>query len=267
MLFDIHKEREAQQTLFRLTGIPVEVWEENIHRERDYKLQDYFVEAMIEEYGTRELPKTYLDFDFVFFHITTSADGCTSIKRNGILDLKKAYECEDSELRRFLDNHGVIIDIEKAVLTYRGNEFDIYYGKCPRNHESIEYRCWSVGRKIYYDYTTCGFLSAWNRNPYGGQVHRRPEILLDLDELLKTKLSDEWERTHSAYEVVAKVSGNNICYSYDNNASEAEKVMTFVVMAYNEALNGSCENIILLKNGVQIPPSDILEVNPLSIWT
>ena len=49
MLFDIHTERAAQETLFRLTGIPIEVWEENIDRERDYELQDYFVEAMIEE--------------------------------------------------------------------------------------------------------------------------------------------------------------------------------------------------------------------------
>ena len=36
--------------------------------------------------------------------------------------------------------------------------------------------------------------------------------------------------------------------------------------AYNEAFNGSSENILLLKNGVQIPPNDILEINPFSIW-
>ena len=98
-------------------------------------------------------------------------------------------------------------------------------------------------------------------------MHRRPEILWDIDELLKTRFSDEWEQTHLAYEVVAKVSGENICYPYDDDASEAEKVMAYVVMAYNEALNGSSENILSLKNGVQIPPSDILEVNPLSICT
>ena len=50
------------------------------------------------------------------------------------------------------------------------------------------------------------------------------------------------------------------------NAPEAEKVMAYIVMAYNEALNGSTENILLLKNGVQIPPNDILDINPLSIW-
>ena len=266
MLFDIHTERAAQQTLFRLTGIPIEVWEENIDRERDYELQDYFVAAMIEEYGTRHLPESYLDLDFIYFHVTTSADSCASIRRNGILDLKKAYECKDSELRRFLDEHGVSIDIEKALLIYRGHEYDIYFGRCPWDHESVEYKCWSIGRKFFYDYTTCGFLSAWDRSPYGGQVHRRPEILKDIDELLMTRLSDEWEQTHTAYEVVAKVSGENICYPYDDDASETEKVMAYVVMAYNEALNGSSENILLLKNGVQIPPSDILEVNPLSIW-
>ena len=251
MLFDIHTERAAQQTLFRLTGIPIEVWEENIHRERDYELQDYFVEAMIEEYGTRQLPKSYLDSDFIYFHVTTSADGCASIRRNGILDLKKAYGCEDSELRRFLDNHGVSIDLQKAFLTYRGHEYDIYYGRCPWDHESEEYKCWSIGRKLYFDYTTCGFLSAWDRSPYGGQVHRRPEILWDIDELLKTRLSDEWAQTHTAYEVVAKVSGKNICYPYDDDVSEAEKVMAYVVMAYNEALNGSSENILLMKNGLK----------------
>lgn len=99
MIYDIHTEQAAQDTLVRLTGIPISVWEENIHRERDYKLQDYFVEAMIEEHGTKHLPRSYTDMEFVYFHVTTSADGCQSIRRNGILDLKNAYLCKDSELR------------------------------------------------------------------------------------------------------------------------------------------------------------------------
>lgn len=266
MLFDIHTECAARQTLLRLTGIPIDIWEVNLNRERDYELQDYFVEAMIEEYATKQMPQSYMDMEFVYFHITTSSDNCASIRHNGILDLKKAYECNDSELRHFLDKHGIRIDIENAILTYRGQKYNIYYGRCPWDHESVEYKCWSVGRKFYYDYTTCGFLSVWNRSPYGGQVHKRPEILWDIDELLNTSLSDEWERTRMAYEIVAKVSGKHICYPYDEDATETEKVMTYVIMAYNEAFNGSSENILLLKNGVQIPPNDILEINPFSIW-
>ena len=267
MIFDIHTEQAAQQTLYQITGIPISNWKDNIHRESDYEYQEYFVEAMIKEYGTPILPNSYREMEFVYFHITTSADGCKSIRRNGILDLKNAYKCEDSELRKFLDRHGVIIDIDKAILTYQDREYDIFYGRCPRNHESEEYKCWSIGRKFFYDYTTCGFLSVWDRSPYGGEVHRRPEILWDIDELFETRLSDEWEATHEPFEIVAKVSGANICYPYDDNDSEKDKVMMYVVMAYNEALNGSSENILLLRNGIQIPANDVLEIKPLSIWT
>lgn len=45
----------------------------------------------------------------------------------------------------------------------------------------------------FYDYTACGFLSVWERSPYGGQVHCRPEILWDIDNLLRLDLSGEWE--------------------------------------------------------------------------
>ena len=182
------------------------------------------------------------------------------------MDLKHVYACDDSELRCFLNNSGISIDLDKAVLRYSGREYDIKYGKCPFNRESEEYKCWSIGRKFYYDYTTCGFLSVWDDSPYGGEVHRRPEILGDIDELLNTSLSAKWERTHKPYEVVAKVSGEKICYPYDEDTSEEQKVIEYVLLAYNEALRGSSENVLLLKNGIQVPPNDILEIKPLSIW-
>lgn len=266
MIFDIHTKQAAQQTLFRLTGISSEIWERDLHHECDFMLQDDFVEDMISKYGNRRLPSSYMDMTFVFFHVTTSADGCAAIIQNGLLDLNYAYKCKESELRRFLDSHDINIDLESAILYYQGHEYNIYYGMCPRNHRSEEYKCWSVGRKFYYDYTICGFLSAREHHPYGGQVQRRPEILWDIDELLKTRLSDEWEQTHRPYEIVAKVCGENICYPYDDNVPERDKVMAYVVMAYNEAFYESGENILLLKNEVHIPPADILEINPLSIW-
>lgn len=266
MLFDIHTNLAAQRTLYQLTGIPIEVWEDNMYHECDFENQDDFVEFMIKEYGTRQLPQSYKDLDFAFFHVTTSSDSCTSIKQNGILDLKKAYECDGSELRLFLDEHNVLIDLDRAILKYYEREYDIYYEKRPWDLESIEYKCWSVGSKFYNDYTICGFLSARDCSPYPGQIHRQPEILWDIDELLKTRFSYEWERTHSPYEVVSKVSGMNIRYPYYDDESEAEKVMTYVAMAYDEVFNASSENVLVLKNGVKIPPTDIISIAPLSIW-
>ena len=266
MIYDIHTKQAAQETLRRLTGIKYAQWDANRHRERDYQFQDDFVATMIKEFGTKRLPKSYMDMDYEFFHVTTSADQCISIRQNGVLDLQEAYLCKDSELRVFLDAHGVLINLDEETLRYKGHVYDIHYGARPWNDQSVEYKCWLVGRKLYYDYTICGFLSACLKSPYGGMIHRRPEILWEIDELLNTQLSREWEKTHTTYEILAIANGRDICYPYDDESPEEDKVMTYIVMAYNEALYDSSENILLLKNGVQIPPNDILEINPFVAW-
>ena len=74
-------------------------------------------------------------------------------------------------------------------------------------------------------------------------VHRRPEILWEIDELLDTHLSCEWEKTHTTYEILAKANGSDICYPYDDESPEEDKVIAYIVMAYNEALYGGSENI------------------------
>ena len=72
------------------------------------------VEDVIKTYG--QLPKNYLDFDFIYFHVTTSANNCASIKKYGILDLKQAYLCKESEIRIFLDQHGVLLEPVQNLL-------------------------------------------------------------------------------------------------------------------------------------------------------
>ena len=97
-------------------------------------------------------------------------------------------------------------------------------------------------------------------------MHLRPEILSDIDELLQTHLSEKWRRTHEPFEVLAKVSGQNICYFSDDEDLDEEKVMAYLVKAYNAAFNGLSEEVLLMKNGVQIPPEDILDIKPLTCW-
>ena len=198
---------------------------------------------------------------------TTSANECEAIKKYGILDLKQAYLCVESELRVFLDRHGIIINIEGALLTYKGKAFDISYnaGNCPRT-DTQEYLCWSIGRKFYYDFTTCGFLSVWERSPYGGQVHCRPEILWDIDNLLGLKLSEEWEQSHFLYEIVAQVNGFDIVFDGDDDQSDKDKVLMYLTMAYDTAFGEPFENILLMKNGIQISPDRIIEIKPLTCW-
>ena len=147
----------------------------------------------------------------IYFHVTTSANECAALKKYGILDLKQAYLCPESEIRIFLDQHGIFLDLDNCFLTFNGRSYDIAFnsGKCPRTGTQ-DYLCWSIGRKFYYDYTTCGFLSIWERSPYGGRVHCRPEILWDIDNLLRLNLSEEWEQSHYPHEITAHVKGSNI---------------------------------------------------------
>ncbi len=263
--YDIRSSENACKTLVGLSGVDISTWEKYVGREKEYRYTDDLVEDVIKTYG--RFPKNYLDFDFIYFHVTTSANDCAAIKRYGILDLKQAYLCEESEIRIFLDQHGVFLNLDNGLLTCNGRTYDItfYSGKCPRTGTQ-EYLCWLIGRKFYYDYTTCGFLSVEKRSPYGGQVHRRPEILWDIDNLLRLDLSGKWVQSHFPYEITAHVKGSDIVFDGDEDQSDKDKVLMYLTMAYDTAFVKPCEHILLMKNGIQISPDSIIEIKPLSCW-
>lgn len=263
--YDIRLSAQARKTLADLSGVDISTWKKYVGHERDYRYTDDLVEDVIKTHG--HFPCKYNDFEFIYFHVTTSANGCSAIKKYGILDLKHAYLCKESELRVFLDQHDVFIDLARGFLSYMRKSYDISYnaGAYPITG-TREYPCRSIGRKFYYDYTTCGFLSVWEQSPYGGQVHRRPEILFNIDNLLRSNLSREWEQSHFPYEITAHVSGNDIVFDGDDDQSDKDKVLMYLTMAYNTAFGEPFENVLLMRNGIQIPADNIIEIKPLSHW-
>ena len=263
MIYDIRNSRRAQETLVSITDVPLSIWKQYVEREREFEYIEDLIEYVASSYG--KLPQNYRNFDFVYFHITTSANNCASFRKHGILDLQKSYMCSDSELREFLDRRSIYIDLNNGLLRYGKKMFDINFGPCPKQ-ESQEYRCWLIGRKFYYDYTICGFLSASDIRSYGGNVHDRPEILMDIDRLLQTKFSEEWASTHIAYKVVAQVKGSDIFYEGEDDIDEKDKVMHYLTEAYYTAFGGLDEKILLMQNGVCVPPTNILEIKPLACW-
>lgn len=266
MEFDIRSSDKAKHTLDVLTGVPISIWEQNLNRESDFDCPQDFVEQTINNYG--HLPINLGSFEFVFSHITTSSNKCHSIEKNGLLDLKQAYLCADSELRIFLNDNGIFIDLKKSKLKYRTEIYDIKYA--PNNKHIIkapyEEQCQKIGRKFYYDYTICGFLSIDSQDTYLGDVHHRPEILDDIDNLLHLNLSQKWEKDHKPYNVVAKINGDEIECEGMENKSEKEKVMHYLTLAYNNAFHELDENIILLQNNKKILPSNIIGIEPFNIW-
>lgn len=263
-IYDIRTSESALRTLVNFTGVVPPIWEKYIRLRNNYRYDEDLVEDVITKHG--HMPPNYKEWLFTYFHVTTSANKCKTFETHGILDLKNAYACSDSELREFLDSKGIIIDIDNCFLKYRGRDYSIAFGNTPPRYDSKAYYCWSIGRKFYYDFTTCGFLSVWDESPYGGYVHYRPEILSDIDNLLNLTLSQEWHLSHEAYEIVAMVQGSEIVYDGDDDQSDKDMILNYLTKAYNTAFGVPLEEVLLLKNNVQVPPQSIVEITPLRHW-
>lgn len=219
--YDIRTSKNACRTLVRLSGVDISTWEKYVGHEREYRYTDDLVEDVIKTY--EQFPRNYRDFNFIYFHVTTSANKCIAIRKYGILDLKQAYRCEESEFRVFLDQHGVFIDLANGLLTCKGRTYDISCnsGTCPRTG---------------------------GKNTYAGQVHYRPEILWDIDNLLRLNLSGEWEQSHFPYEITAQVKGSDIVFDGDEDQSDKDKVLMYLTMAYDTAFGEPFEHALLIKN-------------------
>ena len=245
-----------------MTDITWAEWQE-IHNRYDYfrdGYEDEYVDKILEE-RCANLP-CFEDLRFVFSHVSTSANSCNDIKTLGLI--RHAYRNSQTELYSFLRENGITIEMSKPELHYHSKTIDISFGDCPPEYEEGKYAAWSVGRKVYYDYCVCGFLS-FSSSAYLGYVHKRPEILMDIDNLLKTNLADQWEKSHQAYEVIARVDARKIVYDGDKEQDEHQKTLNYLMKAYWCAFSDD-ENIVLLQNDVKIPPADILEIRPFDRW-
>ena len=262
MTYNILSARDAQDTLQKLTYIPWAEWQE-IHNRYNYFRDGYEDEYIDKILGEKCVNLPYFeDLRFIFSHVSTSANSCNDIKTLGLI--RYAYLNSQTELYSFLNENGITIELSKSKLHYHSKTIDISFGDCPPEYEEEKYAAWSVGRKVYYDYCVCGFLS-YSSSAYLGYVHKRPEILMDIDNLLKTNLSDQWEKTHQAYEVIAQVDAKKIVYEGDKEQDEHQKVLNYLMKAYWCAFSDE-ENIILLQNDMEILPADILEIRPFDRW-
>lgn len=265
MDYDIRTPELATQTLANITGIPYNIWVYKSYLSDGNIDADYLYE-IIEMYNGH-LP-SFDDLYLIISHITTSANGCAKIAENGIGDLQSAYRNLNSELRQFLDINGIDIRIDNSCLVHNGTYYSIEYDRydCPLDDESVEYKGWSVGRRFYSDNGLCGFFSINPKDVYLGNVHKRPEILNDIDELLDSNLSSEWEKSHSAYEIVFKIHSNDL-ELYENNDDEDEaKVINLLLYAFDKMCSHSLEVYAQLKPDAKVTPDKIIEILPFNKW-
>lgn len=126
MLYDIRTSEKAAVTLETLTGVNRIIWLAEQHKNYgriDYTYADDDVRKIITNHGGY-YPELN-DIEMIVTHITTSSEKCSQICQHGIVDLVKAYESVNSELRQFLENYEIYIDIKACRLTYK-KELMIY---------------------------------------------------------------------------------------------------------------------------------------------
>lgn len=264
MEYNILSKENARRTFENITDISWNEWMDilSLYDNKQYEYEDDYIENIIKRRHI-VLP-SFSELQVVFGHITTSQEECAAIKKHGLLNLKDVCSNPFSELYQFLKAYGVTIDVEREVLSYKNTTYDIHYGKCPPIYAENEKLAWAVGRKIYYDFCICGFLS-YGQAPYGGNVHCCPEILRDIDRLLKTDLAQRWYTTHQTYEIVAITDASNIQYEGNEYDSDFEKVMSYLMKAYWRVFYEK-ENIVLLNNDAIISTNNILEINSYDRW-
>lgn len=255
MNYDISTIENCYKTMEEMTGF--RYWEDmfKIYAYRYIDEPDLMKSEIME---SKHIHIKDIDLESIYFvllHVTTSANGCKNIKKEGLHDL--VWSCtHDTELKQFLDNQHIRIDIENQKIDINGTLHEI-----PNNLKISG----GVGYKLFGDSEICGCFQIDKDFPYGGNVHQRPEILHNINKLVKgIDLEYIWYETHVPYIVKFKVPYNNIdiflSMSHNERKSEIlEKLFgcAFATVFYNRF---SCDNIGILKNSKYIPANDIISI-------
>lgn len=253
-IYDITDKENAYNTFLRLSNVDERVLQRYIHEAKYGGSWDIF-KRMLEKYDVRPAFKKD-ELICHLQHMTTSANGCEHIKEKGLTDLRITYEDTDSELRQFLDEQGVKIDLLGQRIYFNGEDLgSIEYSK--ENNSSDYYspthRRWSIGRKFYYDFCICGFFSFNHKRPYGGMVNYRPEILFNISELIRKRIDKVWTDTHKTYVVKFSIPYNQLVH---DDLDETD----FLYKAFYNVVDELEDEEVLLQDHITVLPEDIISI-------
>ncbi|WP_414733907.1 hypothetical protein [Acetobacterium carbinolicum] len=142
------------------------------------------------------------DLKFKVIHVTSNMDECSEIRTNGIKNLQRVLS-EKTTLYTLLSNHGIQFDIKNRILINKDRVIDIDYKKyCNRgNLSDYDKKVKNIARKVYTDYQVNGFFSIKDPISYGTNIHKRPEFIFNLVELIPElrKMENHWVENSKGY--------------------------------------------------------------------
>lgn len=255
MNYDISTIEDCYKTMEEMTGF--KYWKD-IFRIYRYQYIDEPERMKNEIMNNKNIRIKDIDLEeinFILMHVTTSADGCKNIKKEGVHDL--VWSCtHDTELKRFLDEQHITIDIKNKKINVNG----IVYIMTNDEKQSD-----GVGAKIFNDPYVCGCFQLEKSNPYGGNVHQRPEILHNINKLVYGKdLEYMWYTSHIPYIVKFKVDYKKmkifLFFLHDDDKN------TILESLFENAFNTvffnsfSSNKIGILKRNEYVPAKDIISI-------
>lgn len=276
-MFNITTHEKAKEFLSSFLNIASEKIDDYILN----NTKDYDVDNFLETYNI-DLQKIHIEnMQLTVQHVTTNDDKCGSLEKFGLLNLQQSLTMETT-LKKYLDRFNIHFDISNKWIFCNGTKIDIPYKSNDINHpsDSQKHRICRVAHKIYYDYQISGFFSMENETDYGGRVHERPEFLHNLKELFKSSLiEDTWKKSVKPYLITFKASLDSFAwfsfygekYEYEDDYLRKEEQIKWLIkkalcviwdMSYYDS---SPEIFAYMKPEVIIPPSDFLNIKPISL--
>jgi hypothetical protein len=150
------------------------------------------------------------DMSYTGIHITTSPNKCQGILENGVISLREVLKA-DSFLSKLLGRYGLSFDLDKDIMIYRGESYDVNYSHYDgeRNSPIKE-----ISRKLCNDPQVNGFFHIKNIENYGSNIHERPEFLYTLSRFDPRfiEAENEWKKACQAYSIQFKVSFEQIAW-------------------------------------------------------
>lgn len=190
MLLSIQNSIEALDTLKKITNKKNDLfWKDLVKKSKcNSRLS---IEDFIEAYDIHV--DDYSNNDIKLVHITTSSDECTDIKELGLMNLRDTLAKGCTNLRRFLDQQNVYIDLGNKILKYNFHSYRFDF-----NQEHYI----RVGFKLLIDYNLCGFLCY--THDYDSCIKYCPEIIEDISNLIQQNLVTQWCKEHRPYKIEFK---------------------------------------------------------------
>lgn len=199
------------------------------------------------------------DIKFRFMHCTTRLGDIEKVKNDGLNDLVTALETAGTDLHDFLATYGIFITPNQTI-KLKGKEISF---------KELKDKNRFLYNRLTNDTMICGFLLYNQNQVYSANVHERPEVLKNINELMNLEfnldinLEEDWQSLCKPYTVYVELNATKTTFFNDY---KKEAINYLLVCALDAAKGNTFDEFIYLKRDQKVDTKEIVKVEPRSIW-